>query len=202
MYALIRRGGHGPDEAADLTQEYFARLLESGLLARADPSRGRFRAFLRADCGFFLSHQAERDRARKRGGGTATLSIDARGAEGRYLREPADDGLTPDRLFDRAWALRLLDAVLEQLAREYAESGRADRFQALQVVLGAGTRSVPHADLAARLGTTEAAVQAAVHRLRRRYRAILREQVAATLADPDEAAVDEELRDLFAALGG
>ena len=102
LYAFVRRKGHGPDEAADLTQEYFARLLESGLLARADPSRGRFRAFLRTDCGFFLSHQAGRDRARKRGGGRPPLSIDARDAEGRYLREPADAGLTPDRLFDRA----------------------------------------------------------------------------------------------------
>ncbi len=202
LYAFIRREGCGPDEAADLTQEYFARLLDTGLLARADRRKGRFRAFLRADCGFFLAHRAERRRARKRGGGAAPLSIDARDAEGRYLREPADPGLTPDRLFDRAWAVRLLDGVLEHLAGEYADSGRAAQFEALQVVLSAGHRSVPYATLAARLGTTEGAVQAAVQRLRRRYRDVLREQVAATLENPDEAAVEEELRDLFAALGG
>ncbi len=202
LYALVRRKGYGPDEAADLTQEYFARLLDTGLLARADRSKGRFRAFLRTDCGFFLSHEAERGRARKRGGGIVSLSIDARDAEGRYLREPADPGLTPDRLFDRAWAVGLLDSVLERLAGEYADSGRAAQFEALQVVLSEGARSVSYATIAARLGTTEGAVQAAVQRLRRRYREVLREQVAATLDDPDEAAVDDELRDLFAALGG
>ncbi len=202
LYAFIRREGCGPDEAADLTQEYFARLLDTGLLARADRKKGRFRAFLRTDCGFFLAHRAERDRARKRGGGAAPLSIDARDAEGRYLREPADPGLTPDRLFDRAWALRLLDSVLEHLAREYADSGRAAQFESLQFVLSAGPRPVSYATLAARLGTTEGAVQAAVQRLRRRYRDVLREQVAATLENPDESAVEEELRDLFAALGG
>jgi DNA-directed RNA polymerase specialized sigma24 family protein len=202
LYALIRRRGYGPDEAADLTQEYFIRLLDTGLLALADRRKGRFRAFLRTDCGFFLSHRAEQGRARKRSGGVAPLSIDARDAEGRYLREPADPGLTPDRLFDRAWALRLLDGVLERLAREYADSGRAAQFEALQVVLSEGPRSVPYATIAARLGTTEGAVQAAVQRLRRRYREVLREQVAATLDDPDDAAVDDELRDLFEALGG
>jgi len=202
LYALIRRKGYRFDGAADLTQEYFARLLDTGLLARADRGKGRFRAFLRTDCGFFLAHRAERGRARKRGGGVAPLSIDARDAEGRYLREPADPGLNPDRLFDRAWALRLLDGVLERLAREYADSGRAAQFEALQVVLSEGPRSVPYAALAARLGTTEGAVQAAVQRLRRRYRDVLREEVAATLEEPDEAAVDDELRDLFAALGG
>ena len=142
LYAFIRRKGHDPDRAADLTQDYFARLLGSDLLARADRRKGRFRAFLRTDCGFFLAHRAERGRARKRGGGVAPLSIDARDAEGRYLREPADPGLTPDRLFDRAWALRLLDGVLERLAREYADSGRAAQFEALQVVLSEGSRSV------------------------------------------------------------
>jgi RNA polymerase sigma-70 factor (ECF subfamily) len=189
LYAFIRRKGYDPDRAADLTQEYFARLLDSDLLARADRHKGRFRSFLRTDCGFFLAHQAERDRARNRGGGVIPLSIDARDAEGCYLREPADHGLTPDRLFDRAWALRLLDRVLERLAHEHAEAGQSERFEALRTTL------------AARLGTTEAAVEAAARRLRRRYRAVLREQIAATLNDPTEAAIDAEIRDLFAALG-
>ncbi|MFO0891161.1 MAG: winged helix-turn-helix transcriptional regulator [Isosphaeraceae bacterium] len=202
LYVFIRRKGFQPDEAADLTQAYFARLLEAGVLAAADRRKGRFRAFLRTDCGFFLSHQVERDRAAKRCGGAASLSIDARDAEGRYLREPADPGLSPDRLFDRAWALRLLDGVLRRLAVEYAETGRAAQFDALQVVLSAGPRSVPYAEIAARLGISVGAVQAAVQRLRRRYRDVLREQVAATLENPDDTAVEEELRDLFAALGG
>jgi len=200
LYAFIRRMGAGPDEAADMTQAYFVRMLGTDLLARADRDKGRFRAFLRADCHFFLAHQAERDRARKRGGGAAPLSIDARDAEGRYLREPADPGLTPDRLFDRAWALSLLDGVLERLSREHAEAGQSERFEALRPTLGGG-RSAPHAAIADRLGSTEAAIEAAARRLRRRYREVLREQIAATLDDPTEAAIDAEVHDLFAALG-
>src|SRR5262249_49489175 len=148
-------------------------------------------AFLRTDCGFFLSHRREQDRALKRGGGIVTVSIDARDAEGRYLREPADD-LTPERLFDRSWALTLLDRVLEQLTQEYGASGRGALFERLQFVLTDGPRSVPYATVAAQLGTTETAVQAAVRRLRGRYRTILREQIGATLDDPTEAAIDDE----------
>src|SRR5262249_36059745 len=145
------------------------------------------------------SHEHERDRALKRGGGRAVLSIDARDAEGRYLREPVDY-TTPERLFDRAWALNLLDAVLDRLARDYADSGRAAPFEALQGVLGGGSRVIPYAALAAQLGTTEGAVQQAVQGLRKRYRALLREAIAATLDEPDEAAIDDEIRGLFAAL--
>lgn len=201
IYAFIRRKGFGPDAALDLTQDYFARLLERDFLAAADRSKGRFRAFLRADCGFFLSHHREHEATQKRGGGCVWLSIDARDAEGRYLREPADSTLTPDRLFDRAWALGVLDVVLDRLAREHAEAGQAERFEALQGALG-GQRSIPYAELAERLGMTEAAVQTAVSRLRKRYRALLRDQIAATLNDPNDAAIDAEIRDLFAALGG
>jgi RNA polymerase sigma-70 factor (ECF subfamily) len=199
VYALIRRGGRGPDKALDLTQEYFARLLEHGTLAAADPRKGRFRAFLRTDCGYFLTHEHERRHALKRGGGRAALSIDARDAEGRYLREP-DDDTTPESLFNRTWALNLLDAVLDRLAREYADSGRGQQFEALQDVLAGASRSIPYIELAARLGTTEAAVQQAVQRLRKRYRDLLRDVIAATLDEPDEAAIDDEIRDLFTAL--
>jgi RNA polymerase sigma-70 factor (ECF subfamily) len=199
LYTLIRRHGHPPEAASDLTQDYFVRLLERGVLGAADRSRGRFRAFLRTDCGFFLSHRREKDRALKRGGGIVTVSIDARDAEARYLREPADD-LTPERLFDRSWALTLLDRVLEQLAQEYGGSGRGALFERLQFVLTDGSGSVPYATVAAQLGTTETAVQAAVRRLRRRYRTILREQIGATLDDPTEAAIDDEIRALFTAL--
>jgi RNA polymerase sigma-70 factor (ECF subfamily) len=199
IYALIRRSGRGSDEALDLTQGYFARLLEKGVLAAVDHRQGRFRAFLRTDCGFFLSHEHERARARKRGGGRAVVPIDACDAEGRYLREPADE-TTPEQLFDRAWALNLLDAVLNRLAREHADAGRAAQFEALQGVLGGGSHAIPYAALAAKLGTTEGAIQQAVRRLRKRYRALLREAIAATLDEPEEAAIDDEIRSLFSAL--
>jgi RNA polymerase sigma-70 factor (ECF subfamily) len=201
IYAFIRRKGHDPDEALDLTQDYFTRLLETGVLASADHRLGRFRAFLRTDCGFFLSHHHDRRRALKRGGGHTALPIDARDAEGRYLREPVDE-TTPERLFDRTWALNLLAEVLKQLAREYADTGRATQFEILQGAIGKQARQIPYADLAARMGTSEGAVQQVVQRLRKRYKAILRDRIAATLDDPDQAAIDDEIRDLFTALAG
>jgi DNA-directed RNA polymerase specialized sigma24 family protein len=201
IYAFIRRKGHDPDEALDLTQDFFTRLLETDALAAADHRRGRFRTFLRTDCGFFLSHWNERGRALKRGGGHSVLSIDARDAEGRYLREPVD-AMTPERLFDQSWAVNLLDDVLKQLAREYAESGRGALFGILEGSISTQAGQVSYAELSARAGTTEAAVQQAVQRLRKRYKAILHERIAETLADPDEAAIKDEIRDLFAALSG
>jgi RNA polymerase sigma-70 factor (ECF subfamily) len=199
IYVFIRRKGHGPDEALDLTQDYFTRLLETDVLASADHRRGRFRAFLRTDCAFFLSHHHERSCALKRGGGRTALPIDARDAEGRYLRQSAD-ATTAERLFDQAWALNLLDAVLKQLAREYADTGRATQFQILHGAIGMQARQVSYENLGARMGTSAGAVQQAVQRLRKRYKAILRDQIAATLEDPDEAAINDEIRDLFAAL--
>lgn len=198
LYAFIRRKGYGPEQALDLTQGYFARLLERRTVAAADPARGRFRSFLLADCSHFLAHQRERDGAAMRGGGRASLSIDARDAEGRYRLEPSHER-TPERLFERDWALTLLEGVLAGLRGEYERSGRSVLFEALKGVLTDGRRPVPQAELAARLGTTDAAVQVAVHRLRRRYRDALRAAIAATVAD--EAEVDDEIRALFAALG-
>jgi RNA polymerase sigma-70 factor (ECF subfamily) len=198
VYAFIRRKGHAPESALDLTQGYFARLLESRTLAAADPARGRFRSFLYADCSHFLAHERERAGAARRGGGRALLSIDARDAEGRYRFEPAHEQ-TPERLFERDWALTLLEGVLGGLRREYERDGRGAVFEALKDVLTAGARTAPQAELARRLGMTEPAVQVAVHRLRRRYREALRAAIAATVAD--EAEVEDELRDLFAALG-
>jgi RNA polymerase sigma-70 factor (ECF subfamily) len=198
LYAFIRRKGHGADETLDLTQEYFARLLEKGTVAAADPGKGRFRAFLLADCTRFLAHRREHDRAGKRGGGVAPLSIDARDAEGRYLCEPADHR-TPERLFERDWATGLLEGVLARLRQEYLDSGRGALFEALKFVLTAEPRAVPQAELARRLETSPGAVQVAVHRLRKRYRALVREAIAETVSD--EADVDAEIRDLFAALG-
>jgi RNA polymerase sigma-70 factor (ECF subfamily) len=200
IYAFIRRKGHDPELALDLTQDYFTRLLETGVLASADRRQGRFRAFLRTDCDFFLSHYHERRQALKRGGGRTVLAIDARDAEGRYLREPAD-AATPERLFDQAWALNLLDEVLKQLARAYADTGRAAQFEILQGAISKPGQ-VSYADLGARMGTSAGAVQQAVQRLRKRYKAILRERIAATLDTPDKAAIDREIRDLFNDLAG
>jgi DNA-directed RNA polymerase specialized sigma24 family protein len=198
LYAYIRRRGNGPEQALDLTQEYFARLLERGTVASADPARGRFRSFLLADCRHFLAHQRERDGAAGRGGRLAVLSIDARDAEGQYQLEPAHEQ-TPERLFERDFALALLEGVVAVIRREYEAFGRAASFKVLKVVLEAGSSQFSQADLAALLGTTEAAAQVAVHRLRKRYREALRAAIAATVAD--EAEVDDEIRALFTALG-
>jgi RNA polymerase sigma-70 factor (ECF subfamily) len=200
IYALVRRLGHGEPDALDLTQEYFARLLEKPVLAAADPGRGRFRAFLRADCGYFLAGRRDREHARKRGGGRPTLSIDARDAEGRYVLEPADL-LTPDRLFDRAWALTLLGRALDRLAADYAATGRGPLFERLQPALTGGSLSTPYAEIAQALGMSEPAVQQAAGRLRKRYREALRAEIAATLDDCSDAAIESEIRDLFDALG-
>jgi RNA polymerase sigma-70 factor (ECF subfamily) len=200
IYALIRRLGHSESDALDLTQEYFARLLEKPVLAAADRTKGRFRGFLRADCGLFLLDRRDRDRALKRGGGRRPLSIDARDAEGRYLVEPVE-GLTAERLFDRAWALTLLGRALDRLAADYAATGRAPLFERLEPVLVDDSGSVPYSELAAQLGMSLAAIQQAVHRLRRRYREALQAEIAATLEAPTEAAVADEIRDLLEALG-
>jgi DNA-directed RNA polymerase specialized sigma24 family protein len=195
IYAFIRRRGNGPDESLDLTQGYFARLLEKGTIVAAAPERGRFRAFLRTDCQRFLIDQHRRKTAKCRG--TPTISIDARSAEERYRFEPSHT-LTPERLFDRAWALTLLDRVLDRLSGEYATRDRSELFEHLKIVLTHGKGAVPAATLAARLGKSEQAVNTAVHRLRRRYREILEEQIAATLDDPSE--LEGEIRSLFDAI--
>jgi RNA polymerase sigma-70 factor (ECF subfamily) len=199
LYAFIRRRGHDPERAADLTQDFFARILEKHLLAEADPARGRFRSFLRAVCADFLANRHDWEHAQKRGGGRIALPIDAADAEGQYARELADE-LTPERIFDRSWALTLLGRVLERLGREYDEAGKAATFAALRDALAGDADAPSHAAVAARLGSTEGAVRVAAHRLRRRYGELLRQEIAATLADP--AQVDDEIRDLFAALGG
>jgi DNA-directed RNA polymerase specialized sigma24 family protein len=195
IYAFIRRKGNGPDQALDLTQGFFARLLEKGILAAAEPGKGRFRAFLRTDCQHFLIGQFRRMTARC--GGNPTVSIDAHWAEDRYAFEPADT-LTPDRLFDRAWAMTLLDQVLDLQAREYAAKGRCELFDHLKIVLTQGKGAASAATLAAALGKTEEAVNMAVHRLRKRYREILEERIAATINDPSE--MEDEIRSLFAAV--
>lgn len=197
LYAYIRRRGYGPEPARDLTQDFFARALEKGLLAEADPARGRFRSFLRTVCSHFLANRRDWEQAAKRGGGRVALSFDPAGAEGRYALELAD-GLTPERIFDRSWALTLLGRVLDALGREYDEAGKGTTFEALRGVLAGDPELPSYAAVAERLGTTEGAARVAAHRLRRRYGELLRQEIAATVTGPSE--VDDEIRDLFAAL--
>jgi RNA polymerase sigma-70 factor (ECF subfamily) len=197
LYAFIRRRGHAADEAQDLTQEFFARLLEKNFLGAVDPSRGRFRAFLLAACKHFLANERDRACAEKRGGGRAPISLDLGGAEGRYGREPSHD-LTPDKLFERRWALTLLDRALARLREEFTAKGKGETFDRLRVFL-VGDRNAPsHVEVAGELGMTAAAVKVAAHRLRQRYREVLREEIAHTVEGPEQ--IDEEVRELFAAL--
>jgi RNA polymerase sigma-70 factor (ECF subfamily) len=192
LYAFIRSKGNDPQLALDLTQGYFERLLEKDVIARADRSKGRFRAFLRADCQHFLINQHRRRTARP--DLISGVSIDGSYAENRYCFEPVDR-LTPDRLFDRAWATTLLERVLDVLALEQAAKGLSHVFERLKEVLAKGQYTVPVSILASQLGMTVGAVHTAVHRLRKRYREILQEQISATLDDPSE--MDDEIRWLF-----
>ncbi len=199
LYAFIRRRGHDPETSRDLTQEFFARLIEADFLAGVDRGRGKFRSFLLAACTHFLANRRDFERAARRGGGHRVVSIDAADAEGRYGLEPSHR-LTAEALFARRWALTVLAQALDRLRDEHRAAGAEPlaRFEALRPTLTGDGRRVPYAELANRLGMTEGAVQVAVHRLRRRYREVLRELIAATVGDPTE--VDDEIRDLFTAL--
>jgi RNA polymerase sigma-70 factor (ECF subfamily) len=200
IYALIRRKGHGVDEALDLTQDYFARLLEKGTVSAADPEKGRFRSFLLTDCSYFLADRRDRGRALKRGGGRPLLSIDARDAEGRFLREPSHDQ-TPEMLYERDWALALIDRVFDGLERHYRETGRTELFERMKPLVSSDPGAAHRAAVAAELGMTEGNLRVAIHRLRGRFAAGLRVEVAATLQEAGDVAVHEELRALYAVLG-
>lgn len=199
LYAYVRRAGHSPEDAQDLTQAFFAHLLSCKAFAKADPERGRFRSFLLASLKNFLAHEWEKAQAQKRGGRVRLISLDLETAETRCLQPAASDD-TPDKAFDRQWALALLDVVLRRLRKEYGDCGRDDLFLGLKDTLAGGRAEIPYRELAGRLGLSEGAVKVAAHRLRRRYREVLREEIAHTVSGPEE--VEEELRQLFAALGG
>jgi DNA-directed RNA polymerase specialized sigma24 family protein len=200
IYALIRRKGHQADRALDLTQSYFARLIEKGTISAADPARGRFRAFLKADCTFFLADARDHDRALKRGGAVQVLSIDSDDAENRFRHEPAHDD-TPERRFERDWAVLLIDRAMGRLERHYQASGRGEAFRSLKPTLTGEPEAARFAQLTNELNTTEGALRTAVHRLRARFADELRLEIAETLDDPTLEAIADELRDLFAALG-
>jgi DNA-directed RNA polymerase specialized sigma24 family protein len=195
LYAFIRHRGHDHQTAEDLTQMFFTRLLESNDLAHVDRSKGRFRAFLLAACNHFLANQRDRRQARKRGGDRTFLSIDQAAAQRSYDLEPAH-WLTAEALFARRWAILLLDQTIEDLQAEFSRTGQSERFEALKPTLTGD--HVPYTELSARLNITVGAVQVAVHRLRQRYRAALRARIGATVGDPSQ--IDDEIRELFAAL--
>lgn len=191
LYAYVRRSGGTPHDAEDLTQGFFARLLRLDSLARVSRERGKFRAFLLASLKHFLSDERDFARAQKRDA-TLTFSLDAAAAEDRYRAVP-DDALTPDQVFERQWAMTLLETVMERLRREYESSGRGELFSALRFAI-VGEKSTDSAELAARLGLSDEALRVAIHRLRQRYRAALREELAHTVSSESE--VLDELRAL------
>lgn len=195
LYAYVRRRGYPPDQAQDLTQEFFVRVLEGRYLDRADPEKGRFRAFMLTSLKFFLADEGDRSRARKRGGGNV-LSIEISSGEESYQREPGHDE-TPERIFERRWALSLLDRVVDKLRDEFVQHGRLEHFNRLKVFL-LGQAEASYATLAGEMGTSEGALKVAIHRLRKRYRELFRQEIADTVADPAE--VESELRYLAAAL--
>ena len=198
LYAHVLRRGLRAEEAQDLIQEFFADLLAKDRLRVADRERGRFRSFLLAALDHFLANAGRRVRARKRGGGRFTLSLDFPAGEGRYAAEPAHD-ITPDRLYARRWALTLIDQALTRLRDEFARAGKGDLFERLTPCLAGEADAEPYRELAARLGMTEGAVKVAVHRLHKRCGELLREEIARTVAGPQQ--VEEELRDLFDVFG-
>jgi RNA polymerase sigma-70 factor (ECF subfamily) len=195
LYRYIRRRGHSHESAQDLTQEFFARLLEKGGLGQPDPGKGRFRSYLLAACQNFLANQHDRDSAQKRGGGEPVLSLNFQSAEGRYGPEPAD-ARTPEQEFERRWALALLDRALAGLRADYAAARKEHLFDRLKGSLTGEAES--YAGAAADLSVSEGAVKVAAHRLRQRFRDRLRAVIAETVESPDE--IDDEIRAMFAAL--
>ena len=198
LYAYLRRKGNTADEAADFVQGFFAALIEKGYVGQADPDRGRFRGFLMVAVRNFASKERAKQRALKRGGGHATFSLDVEDGERRYAQEPAG-GESAEQLFERRWALTLLDRALERLAESQRGSTpiKAERFEALRPFIGGGG-AIPYREVGEPLGMSETAVKVAVHRLRQRYRDILRDEIAQTVEDPSQ--IDDEIRRLMSAV--
>ncbi|NCO42181.1 MAG: RNA polymerase subunit sigma-24 [Armatimonadetes bacterium CG_4_10_14_3_um_filter_66_18] len=197
LYAYVRRRGYSPDDAEDLTQEFFTTLLEKQTLRVADRERGRFRTFLLTALSNFLSKERVRASAQKRGGGQLPLSLDFSSAEDWYSREPADQS-TPERIYERRWALTVLDRVRQRVRRRYVDVGKERLFDHLKVFLSGEDDAPPVRQLAQELCMAEGAVKMAVHRLRERYREALRNEIARMVPDPAE--VDDEINSLLAAL--
>jgi RNA polymerase sigma factor (sigma-70 family) len=198
LYAYVRRRGHGKQDAEDSVQEFFARLLEKNFLANLDGDKGKFRAFLLASLKHFLANEWDKSQAQKRGGGAAHLSLDWQTADTKF-QIAATAEPSPDKTFDREWALALLAKVIGRLQKECEADGKAKLFEQLKIFLTAGKAESAQGEVAKTLGMEEVAVRVAIHRLRKRYRQLLRDEISQTLTDP--AQVDEEMRALFGAFG-
>jgi len=197
LYACVRRKGYSPPDAEDLTQAFFAQVLEERFIAAADKEKGRFRSFLLTRLNHFLADEWDRLKAQKRGGGQRLVPLESGTAETRYRIEPTDRR-SPDKLFEYRWAVTLLERVFERLRQEYEADGKAALFDELQGCLTQARAAVPYAQVGARLGLSEGALRVAVHRLRQRYRDVLRAEIADTVSGPE--AVEEELCHLFRVL--
>ena len=194
LYAYVRRFGHAPEVAEDLTQEFFARLLEKNYLGTADRKRGKFRWFLLTAFKCFLANEHDRATAQKRGGGMPLVALDGLSAEERYALEP-NDRVSPDRLYDLRWALDVLERARRALEGEQSAGGKADRFSRLSQYLPGGEPGADYAATGAGLGMSEGSVKQEVHRLKRRYGELLRAEISRTVASTEE--VDEEIRYLI-----
>ncbi len=197
LYAYLRRRGHGGHDAQDLTQGFFVHLFERDWLQRVARERGRFRSFLLASLNYFLADQRDRASAQKRGGDHQIISFDTHEAEERYRLEPMDER-SPDRLFERRWAMTSLDQVLARLAQEFTDAGKLELFHRLQPFLVEGTGEKTYAETAREGGMTGEALKKAVQRMRARCRELIRDEIAQTVSRPAE--IEEEYRDLFAVL--
>ena len=197
LYAYLRRRGHSADDAQDLTQGFFAYVLEHHALDVVDRTRGRFRSFLLAALNHYVSNTRDKDRAEKRGGCTPRVSLDYCTAEARYIRELADRW-TPETVFDRNWALAVLERVLARVCHDCHTAGKGELFEHLKVFLTGDRVDVSYHELARRLGVTDGALKQAVHRLRRRYRDVLYEEIGRTVSTLDD--IEAELQYLMAAV--
>jgi RNA polymerase sigma factor (sigma-70 family) len=198
LYAFVRRLGNSPHDAQDLTQEFFARLLQKDWLEAVERDRGRFRTFLIMALKRFLANEWDKIRSAKRGGGQMLVPLDAEDAEQRYLADPGS-GLSADHLYERRWALTLLDRAMAGLRAEYEGDGRAEDFARLKEYLTAERGTIPYAEIALGLGAGEGAARVAVHRLRKRFREVFRATVADTVSEAED--VDAEVRYVVEVLG-
>lgn len=199
LYAFARRSGQGAHDAEDLVQSFFAACLAGGFLSRADQAKGRFRSYLLVAFKRFAANEWAKYRTQRRGGASNLVALDALTAEQRYAVEPADVA-SPEKLFERRWALTLLEQVLKHLEAEQTVAGNAASFAVLKEFLTAAGRGTSHEEVGRQLHLSAGAVKVAVHRLRKRYRELLEEEIAHTVTSPEE--VEEERRHLLAALGG
>jgi RNA polymerase sigma factor (sigma-70 family) len=197
LYAFLRSRGHPVQDAEDLTQAFFAQLLEKRTLRHADRGRGRFRSFLLTSLTNFAANERDKEAAQKRGGGVPAISLEFENAEGRFQLEPATDE-TPEKIFDRRWAITLLDHVLARLTAEMIRTGKESQFERLKTYLIGDQPQLSYAENASILGVSEGAIRVAVHRLRRRFRDLIRDEIAHTVSSPEE--IEDELHHLWKAI--